>query len=131
MKGLHSRSINNLNQWKGLLKTIGELQAVIWRGTKKDGMIKQFLKDVEWGELDYLIVDTPPGTSDEHISLARSATTLCCLPLSCDGRLMAFLTRQLGDWWMQSEALTYHATPYHTHYLPSPAPALRMHLRCV
>lgn len=34
-------------------------------------MIKQFLTDVNWGELDYLIVDTPPGTSDEHISIAE------------------------------------------------------------
>lgn len=34
-------------------------------------MIKQFLNDVNWGELDYLIVDTPPGTSDEHISIAE------------------------------------------------------------
>lgn len=43
--------------------------AVIWRGPKKNGMIKRFLKDVEWGELDYLLVDTPPGTSDEHLSV--------------------------------------------------------------
>lgn len=43
--------------------------AVIWRGPKKNGLIKQFLKDVEWGSLDYLIVDTPPGTSDEHLSV--------------------------------------------------------------
>ena len=43
--------------------------AVIWRGPKKNGLIKQFLKDVEWGQLDYLIVDTPPGTSDEHLSV--------------------------------------------------------------
>ena len=43
--------------------------AVIWRGPKKNGLIKQFLKDVEWGALDYLIVDTPPGTSDEHLSV--------------------------------------------------------------
>jgi Mrp family chromosome partitioning ATPase len=43
--------------------------AVIWRGPKKNGLIKQFLKDVEWGEADYLIVDTPPGTSDEHLSV--------------------------------------------------------------
>ena len=43
--------------------------AVIWRGPKKNGLIKQFLKNVEWGELDYLLVDTPPGTSDEHLSV--------------------------------------------------------------
>ncbi|KAI9679241.1 MAG: cytosolic Fe-S cluster assembly factor nbp35 [Caeruleum heppii] len=43
--------------------------AVIWRGPKKNGLIKQFLKDVEWGPLDFLLVDTPPGTSDEHLSV--------------------------------------------------------------
>ena len=35
------------------------------------GMIKQFLRDVDWGELDFLIVDTPPGTSDEHLSIVQ------------------------------------------------------------
>ncbi|KAF7456502.1 Cytosolic Fe-S cluster assembly factor NUBP1 [Cryptosporidium felis] len=43
--------------------------AVIWRGPKKNGLIKQFLTDVDWGELDFLIIDTPPGTSDEHLSI--------------------------------------------------------------
>ncbi|XP_063842275.1 cytosolic Fe-S cluster assembly factor nubp1-like isoform X2 [Scylla paramamosain] len=45
--------------------------AVIWRGPKKNGMIKQFLRDVDWGALDYLVVDTPPGTSDEHLSIVQ------------------------------------------------------------
>ncbi|XP_016047733.2 cytosolic Fe-S cluster assembly factor NUBP1 [Erinaceus europaeus] len=45
--------------------------AVIWRGPKKNGMIKQFLRDVDWGDVDFLIVDTPPGTSDEHLSLVQ------------------------------------------------------------
>ncbi|KPJ07441.1 Cytosolic Fe-S cluster assembly factor NUBP1-like [Papilio machaon] len=45
--------------------------AVIWRGPKKNGMIKQFLSEVEWGELDYLLIDTPPGTSDEHLSAVQ------------------------------------------------------------
>lgn len=43
--------------------------AVIWRGPKKNGLIKQFLTDVHWGPLDFLIIDTPPGTSDEHLSI--------------------------------------------------------------
>ncbi|KAJ9132529.1 Cytosolic Fe-S cluster assembly factor NBP35 [Pleurostoma richardsiae] len=43
--------------------------AIIWRGAKKNGMIKQFLRDVDWGDLDFLLVDTPPGTSDEHLSV--------------------------------------------------------------
>jgi Mrp family chromosome partitioning ATPase len=45
--------------------------AVIWRGPRKNALIKQFLTDVDWGELDYLVIDTPPGTSDEHISIAQ------------------------------------------------------------
>jgi Mrp family chromosome partitioning ATPase len=49
----------------------GDDDAVIWRGPKKNGLIRQFLSDVEWGELDFLVIDTPPGTSDEHISLAQ------------------------------------------------------------
>ncbi|KAI9744203.1 MAG: cytosolic Fe-S cluster assembly factor cfd1 [Claussenomyces sp. TS43310] len=46
--------------------------AVVWRGPKKTAMVRQFLSDVLWGELDYLLIDTPPGTSDEHISLAET-----------------------------------------------------------
>lgn len=45
--------------------------AVIWRGPKKNGLMKQFLADVDWGALDYLLVDTPPGTSDEHLSAVQ------------------------------------------------------------
>ncbi len=45
--------------------------AVIWRGPMKMGAIKQFLKDVAWGELDYLIIDSPPGTGDEPLSVCQ------------------------------------------------------------
>lgn len=45
--------------------------AIIWRGPRKVGLIKQFLTDVVWNDLDFLIVDTPPGTSDEHISIVQ------------------------------------------------------------
>ncbi|KAF8475366.1 P-loop containing nucleoside triphosphate hydrolase protein [Russula ochroleuca] len=50
-----------------LLKNRGD--SVVWRGPKKNAMIRQFLSDVRWGDLDYLVIDTPPGTSDEHLSL--------------------------------------------------------------
>lgn len=45
--------------------------ALIWRGPMKYNVIKQFLKDVEWGRLDYLIVDSPPGTGDEPLSVVQ------------------------------------------------------------
>jgi ATP-binding protein involved in chromosome partitioning len=50
---------------------INDDSAVIWRGPRKHGAIKQLSQDVEWGKLDYLIVDFPPGTGDEHISTAQ------------------------------------------------------------
>jgi Mrp family chromosome partitioning ATPase len=49
-------------------------EPVIWRGPRKNGLIKQFLTDVDWGNLDFLVVDCPPGTSDEHLSIATFLT---------------------------------------------------------
>ena len=42
---------------------------VIWRGPKRNGLIKQFILDIDWGPLDFLIIDTPPGISEEHLSI--------------------------------------------------------------
>ncbi|KAL7887802.1 hypothetical protein AOLI_G00055230 [Acnodon oligacanthus] len=47
-------------------------EAVVWRGPKKTALIGQFVRDVAWGELDVLLVDTPPGTSDEHLAVLES-----------------------------------------------------------
>ena len=44
---------------------------VIWRGPIKMGAIRQFLSEVHWGDLDYLIIDLPPGTGDEPLSIAQ------------------------------------------------------------
>jgi ATP-binding protein involved in chromosome partitioning len=49
----------------------GSNDAVIWRGPMKYQIIKQFLKDVQWGDLDFLIVDSPPGTGDEPLSVVQ------------------------------------------------------------
>jgi len=49
----------------------GRSDAVIWRGPLKYNVIRQFLKDVAWGRLDYLVIDSPPGTGDEPLSVAQ------------------------------------------------------------
>lgn len=47
-------------------------QAMIWRGPMLHSAIKQFLSDVEWGELDYMVIDLPPGTGDAQLTLAQT-----------------------------------------------------------
>ncbi|GAO15369.1 uncharacterized protein UV8b_07071 [Ustilaginoidea virens] len=61
---LHAMSLGFLLAKRG--------DAVVWRGPKKTAMIRQFMRDVLWQDVDYLLIDTPPGTSDEHISLAET-----------------------------------------------------------
>jgi Mrp family chromosome partitioning ATPase len=46
--------------------------AVIWRGPLKISAIRQFISDIEWGDLDFLIVDSPPGTGDEPLTIAQT-----------------------------------------------------------
>jgi len=59
-------------------------KALIWRGPMTHGVVKQFLEQVEWGELDYLIIDLPPGTGDVPLSLAQSipmtGSVVICTP---------------------------------------------------
>ena len=50
---------------------VNSAQAVVWRGPMLHKALAQFLDDVEWGEMDYLVVDVPPGTGDVHISFAQ------------------------------------------------------------
>jgi len=48
--------------------------AMIWRGPIKIGVIRQFISDIEWSDLDYLIIDSPPGTGDEPITVAQTVS---------------------------------------------------------
>lgn len=63
--------------------------AVIWRGPRKHHMIKQFLTDVAWGDLDFLIIDSPPGTGDEPISIVQ-------LLEDCDGAIIVTTPQELA-----------------------------------
>jgi ATP-binding protein involved in chromosome partitioning len=49
-------------------------EAVIWRGPMKHGVIRQFISEVNWGKLDFLVIDSPPGTGDEPLSVAQTVT---------------------------------------------------------
>lgn len=74
--------------------------SIVWRGPKKTGMIKQFLTDVVWQDIDYLIIDTPPGTSDEHITVMENLKLvknlakekqICILSESCIKNLLIMM----------------------------------------
>jgi len=54
----------------GLL--VDEKQAIVWRGPMVSSAIRQFVSDVDWGELDYLIIDMPPGTGDIHLTMVQT-----------------------------------------------------------
>ncbi len=53
--------------------------AIIWRGPKKTAAIRQFISDVQWGELDFLLIDSPPGTGDEHMTVLKTIPDALCV----------------------------------------------------
>ncbi|MEA3280200.1 MAG: Mrp/NBP35 family ATP-binding protein [Thermodesulfobacteriota bacterium] len=63
-ENLQAVSVESLTQNKD--------DAIIWRGPIKHSAIRQFIADVEWGDLDFLIIDSPPGTGDEPLSVAQT-----------------------------------------------------------
>ncbi len=69
----------------GLL--LPEEQALIWRGSLIDQGLPQLFHDIDWGELDILLVDLPPGTSDVHIAVARSVTLSGIITVTSPGQL--------------------------------------------
>lgn len=53
--------------------------AVLWRGPKKTAAIRQFVSDVNWGDLDFLLIDSPPGTGDEHMTVLKTIPDALCV----------------------------------------------------
>jgi ATP-binding protein involved in chromosome partitioning len=74
--GVRNQRLQPIERWGVKLMSIGFLvdpmQAVIWRGPMASGAVKQFMSDVDWGELDYLIFDLPPGTGDIQLTLVQT-----------------------------------------------------------
>ena len=64
----------------GLL--VDEKQAIIWRGPMASSALKQFISDVYWGELDYLVIDLPPGTGDVHLTMVQTVPVTGALIVS-------------------------------------------------
>lgn len=64
LPNLHVISMDSLLQNKDT--------AILWRGPKKTAAIRQFLSDVLWGDLDFLVIDSPPGTGDEHLTILKT-----------------------------------------------------------
>ncbi|MBM2841073.1 MAG: ATP-binding protein [Bacteroidetes bacterium] len=73
---VHNQRLQPIEKWGVKLMSIGFLvdpmQAVIWRGPMVSGAVKQFISDVDWGELDYLVFDLPPGTGDIQLTLVQT-----------------------------------------------------------
>ncbi|MFN0159484.1 MAG: iron-sulfur cluster carrier protein ApbC [Bacteroidota bacterium] len=73
---MKNQKLQPLESWGVKVMSIGFLidpmQAVIWRGPMASGAVKQFMSDVDWGELDYLVFDLPPGTGDIQLTLVQT-----------------------------------------------------------
>ena len=77
--------------------TAGENDAFIWRGPLVSKMIRHLLDKVEWGELDYLVIDLPPGTGDPSISIAQALPRCCILMITTPQVLaLADVRRSIG-----------------------------------
>jgi ATP-binding protein involved in chromosome partitioning len=74
--GMKGQKLLPIENWGVKVMSIGFLvdpmQAVVWRGPMVSGAVKQFMSDVEWGELDYLVMDLPPGTGDIQLTLVQT-----------------------------------------------------------
>jgi len=87
MRSLEGRNIMVPHERQGIrLMSIGFMadpkQAIVWRGPMISSAIRQMVQDTDWGELDYLIVDLPPGTGDAQLTLAQQVPLTCVILVS-------------------------------------------------
>lgn len=71
--------------------------AILWRGPKKTGVIRQFFTEVRWGALDYLLIDSPPGTGDEHMTVLEALPDAACIVVTTPQELSLADVRKALD----------------------------------
>lgn len=79
--------------------------SVLWRGPKKTAAIKQFLSDVVWGDLDFLLIDSPPGTGDEHLTILKNIPEIQCVVVTTPQEISLADVRKAMDFLRRSNAL--------------------------
>ena len=79
--------------------------AILWRGPKKTGAIRQFIGDVVWGDLDFLIIDSPPGTGDEHLTILKAIPDVLCLVVTTPQEVSLADVRKAVNFLQHAEAL--------------------------
>lgn len=97
-------------------------EAVVWRGARKNGLITQFVRDVDWGELEYLVVDSPPGTSDEHITLAKlmkGTEGVSAIIVTTPQEIALLDVRKVGGRLLSAQSVSWHAIIQRHHASPS------------
>lgn len=87
----HEKKIKPIVAFGVKVMSIGFLidpdQAVIWRGPMVGAAIKQFLGDVDWGELDYLVIDLPPGTGDAQLTIVQNLSVTAAIVVTTPQRV--------------------------------------------
>ncbi len=104
-------------------------QPLIWRGPMLHGAVQQFMRDVVWGELDYLIVDLPPGTGDVVLSMAQSVPAAGAVVVTTPQDVAVADVRKAVGMFRQLNIPVLGVVENMSHFVVPPLPAADRHLR--
>jgi len=76
-------------------------QALIWRGPMASGALKQLFTDGDWGEIDYMLIDLPPGTGDMHLTMVQTVPVTCAIIVSTPQQVAITDVRKAANMFMQ------------------------------
>ena len=101
---------------------------VIWRGPMVHGLVSQFLSDVEWGELDYLVIDMPPGTGDAALTLTQQAPLSGAVIVTTANELALIDARKGLKMFEKVQVPVLGSVEYMAYFTPPDLPGRRYHL---